>query len=57
MIKYGEYGESTFDIIYLLFAITSGIVILAKRLDIIGKLCAICFNYIFQIFLSTVIAA
>ena len=33
-----KYGESTFDIIYLLFAIISGIVILAKRRDSIGKL-------------------
>ena len=33
-----KYGESTFDIIYLMFAIISGIVILAKRRDSIGKL-------------------
>ena len=33
-----KYGESTFDIIYLLFAIISGIVILANRRDSIGKL-------------------
>ena len=33
-----KYGESTFDIIYLLFAIISGFVILAKRRDSIGNL-------------------
>ncbi|MBR3040124.1 MAG: hypothetical protein IKI20_05670 [Lachnospiraceae bacterium] len=33
-----RYGESTFDIIYLLFAITTGIVILIKRRDAIGRL-------------------
>jgi len=33
-----KYGESTFDIIYLLFAIISGIVILVKRRDVVGKL-------------------
>ena len=33
-----KYGESTFDIIYLLFAIISGIVILAKHHDTVGKL-------------------
>lgn len=33
-----KYGESTFDIIYLLFAIISGIAILAKRHDSVGKL-------------------
>jgi peptidoglycan/LPS O-acetylase OafA/YrhL len=33
-----KYGESTFDILYLLFAITTGIIILAKRKDSIGKL-------------------
>lgn len=33
-----KYGESTFDIIYLLFAIISGIVILAKHHDTAGKL-------------------
>lgn len=33
-----KYGESTFDIIYLIFAIVSGIIILCKRHDKIGKL-------------------
>ena len=33
-----KYGESAFDIIYLLFAITSGIYILCIRRDRIGKL-------------------
>ena len=33
-----KYGESTFDILYLLFAITTGIIILVKRKDSIGKL-------------------
>ncbi len=33
-----KYGESTFDIIYLLFAIISGIVILAKRRNAIENL-------------------
>ena len=33
-----KYGESTFDIIYLLFAITAGICILCRRKDVIGKL-------------------
>ena len=33
-----KYGESTFDIIYLLFAIISGIVILMGRRDTVGKL-------------------
>ncbi len=33
-----KYGESTFDILYLLFAITTGIIILLKRKDAIGKL-------------------
>ncbi len=33
-----KYGESTFDIIYLLFALTSGIVILLKRRDSAGRL-------------------
>ena len=33
-----KYGESTFDIIYLLFAITAGIFILCTRKDRIGKL-------------------
>ena len=33
-----KYGESTFDILYLLFAITTGIIILVKRKDSIGRL-------------------
>ncbi len=33
-----KYGESTFDILYLLFAITAGIYILWRRRDRIGKL-------------------
>ena len=33
-----KYGESTFDIIYLAFAILMGIMILKKRKDLIGKL-------------------
>ncbi len=33
-----KYGESSFDIIYLLFAIISGIIILIRRRDTIGKL-------------------
>ncbi len=33
-----EYGESSFDILYLLFAITFGILILVKRKDRIGLL-------------------
>ena len=33
-----KYGESTFDILYLLFAITSGIIILVRRKDTVGKL-------------------
>ena len=33
-----KYGESSFDIIYLIFAITAGIIILAKRKDSIGRL-------------------
>lgn len=33
-----KYGESCFDILYLIFAITAGIVILVKRKDTIGKL-------------------
>ena len=33
-----KYGESTFDIIYLLFAITSAIIILFRRRDGIGRL-------------------
>lgn len=33
-----KYGESAFDILYLLFAITSGFIILIKRKDSVGKL-------------------
>ena len=33
-----KYGESTFDILYLLFAITAGIIILVKRKDAVGRL-------------------
>ncbi len=33
-----KYGESTFDILYLVFAITAGIVILCRRKDRIGRL-------------------
>ena len=33
-----KYGESAFDIVYLLFAITAGIYILCRRRDRIGKL-------------------
>lgn len=33
-----KYGESTFNLIYLLFAITAGIWILSRRKDLIGKL-------------------
>ena len=33
-----KYGESSFDIIYLLFAVTTGIIILCRRRDRIGKL-------------------
>lgn len=33
-----KYGESAFDILYLLFAITAGICILRRRKDVIGKL-------------------
>lgn len=33
-----KYGESAFDILYLIFAITTGIIILAKRRDAVGKL-------------------
>ena len=36
-----KYGESTFDIIYLLFAIILGICILRKRRDTVGKLMGI----------------
>jgi len=33
-----KYGETTFDILYLLFAISSGIIVLLKRKDSIGRL-------------------
>ena len=33
-----KYGESAFDILYLLFAITSGIIILVRRRDAVGRL-------------------
>ena len=33
-----KYGESTFDILYLIFAITTGFIILIKRKDAVGKL-------------------
>ncbi len=33
-----KYGESAFDIIYLLFAVTAGIWILCRRKDVTGKL-------------------
>ena len=33
-----KYGESTFDILYLIFAVTTGIVILCKRKDRIAAL-------------------
>ena len=33
-----KYGESTFDIIYLLFAVVTGILILVKRRDTVGGL-------------------
>ena len=33
-----KYGESSFDILYLLFAITTGIIILARRKDAVGRL-------------------
>ena len=36
-----KYGESTFDILYLLFAITAGICILYRRKDRIGRLMGI----------------
>ena len=38
-----KYGESAFDIIYLVFAVVIGICILRKRRDLIGKLmgCAV----------------
>ena len=33
-----KYGESTFDILYLLFAIVLGVCILRKRKDTVGRL-------------------
>ena len=33
-----KYGESTFDILYLLFAVVMGVLILIKRKDALGKL-------------------
>ncbi|MBP5245708.1 MAG: hypothetical protein J6036_04560 [Clostridia bacterium] len=33
-----KYGESVFDIVYLLFAVIAGIIILCLRRDKIGKL-------------------
>ena len=33
-----KYGESAFDVIYLIFALTAGIAILCRRRDRIGKL-------------------
>ncbi|MBR4581187.1 MAG: hypothetical protein IKO32_08135 [Lachnospiraceae bacterium] len=33
-----KYGESSFDILYLLFAITTGFIVLIKRKDSIGRL-------------------
>ncbi|MCR4778057.1 MAG: hypothetical protein K5858_04355 [Lachnospiraceae bacterium] len=33
-----KYGESSFDIIYLIFAIVTGLIILAKRKDSLGRL-------------------
>ena len=36
-----KYGESTFDILYLLFAVISGIVILAKAKDRTSRLTGI----------------
>ena len=33
-----KYGESTFDILYLVFAIVSGVLILRRRRDRAGKL-------------------
>ena len=33
-----KYGESTFDIVYLLFAIIIGVRILRKRRDAVGRL-------------------
>ena len=33
-----KYGESTFDIVYLLFAIIIGVGILRKRRDAVGRL-------------------
>lgn len=39
-----KYGESTFDILYLIFAITTGIIILIKRKDAIGRYMGIAAN-------------
>ncbi len=36
-----KYGESAFDIIYLVFAVVTGILILMKRRDTVGKLMGI----------------
>ena len=36
-----KYGESIFDIVYLLFAAVSGVYILAKRKDAVGKLAGV----------------
>ncbi|SCW48231.1 hypothetical protein SAMN02910456_01323 [Ruminococcaceae bacterium YRB3002] len=33
-----KYGESAFDIIYLLFAVTAGVIVLIRRKDSIGRL-------------------
>ena len=33
-----KYGESTFDILYLVFTVVMGLLILSKRKDTIGKL-------------------
>ena len=33
-----KYGESTFDIVYLLFAIIIGVGILRRRRDAVGRL-------------------
>lgn len=55
-----KYGESTFDIIYLLFAIISGIVILAffaPLLPMLGMLMlpkTVCYMLILGIFLKAV---
>ena len=39
--KNDEYGESAFDILYLVFAVVTGILILKKRRDTVGKLMGI----------------